>query len=268
MTEAPGDFSLGDLARARILVTNDDGIRAEGLAALEAIARQVSDDVVVCAPEQEQSGAGHSLTIHRPLRLREVEAQRYAIDGTPTDCVLVAVNHIFADKQPDLVLSGINHGPNMAEDVTYSGTVAAAMEATLLGVPAMALSIAVGEGGACDWETPRHYIPEILAKVARMGWPSEVLMNVNFPEVPHRDVAGLRVVPQGRQKKGDTIHERTDPRGRRYFWIGEANTLADQDRPCDVTALADGAVSLTPIHLDMTHTATLARLHDVFGRHP
>lgn len=267
MTDAPGDFVLGDLARARILVTNDDGINAEGLAALEAVARQVTDDVVVCAPEQEQSGAGHSLTIHRPLRLREVAANRFAIDGTPTDCVLVAINHIFADERPTLVLSGINHGPNMAEDVTYSGTVAAAMEATLLGVPAMAVSMALAAGTVCDWEAPRRYIPAILERICQGGWPAEVLMNVNFPARPGRDVTGLQVVPQGRQKKGDTIHERVDPRGRRYFWIGEANSLVDQEQACDVTAVADGAVSLTPIHLDMTHQATLARLHDVFGRH-
>ncbi|MEO1249678.1 MAG: 5'/3'-nucleotidase SurE, partial [Pseudomonadota bacterium] len=165
----------------RILLSNDDSIHAEGFGVLEAVARSLSDDVWVCAPESEQSGASHSLTLHRPLRLRKVDEKRYACDGTPTDCVLLAINHLMKDNPPDLVLSGVNHGCNIAEDVTYSGTIAAAMEATLLGVRAVALSQDYESGRPIDFAPARDWAAKVVERAIAVDWAPEVLVNVNFP---------------------------------------------------------------------------------------
>src|SRR5229473_1076171 len=162
-----------DLASCRILISNDDGIASPGLKVLEAIARDLSDEVWVVAPEQEQSGASHSLTTRRPLRMREVARRRYAVDGTPTDCVLIAVKRLLRDRLPDLVLSGINAGSNLGEDLTYSGTVAAAMEATLLGIPAMALSQDYRNGQDIPWQTSEAFAPEVIRRLLRLPWRSE-----------------------------------------------------------------------------------------------
>src|SRR4029077_13556724 len=188
-----------DYNKCRILISNDDGIGSPGIKVLEKVARELSNDVWVVAPEQEQSGASHSLTTRRPLRLHEVGTQRFMVDGTPTDCVLLAVKRLLRDRPPDLVLSGINGGSNVGEDLTYSGTVAAAMEATLLGIPAMALSQEYRDGRHPPWETGAAFAPEVIRRLWGEPWPDSTLYNINFPAVPPKRVKGFAVTSQGKR---------------------------------------------------------------------
>lgn len=260
MTKLPGN--------PRILLSNDDSIHATGFAVLERIAHALSDDVWVCAPEAEQSAASHSLTIHRPLRVRKVGEKRFAVDGTPTDCVLLGINHIMRDHKPDLVLSGVNHGRNIAEDVTYSGTIAAAMEATLLGIKAVALSQEFSESSGPEWSAAEAWGPEVVRRVVEVGWPKQVLINVNFPCVPPDEIDGVRVVRHGNRKIGDALDERTDPRGRRYFWIGTSRNEDEIPGDTDVSALMDNAISVTPIYMDLSHYPTIDTLSSAFDAEP
>lgn len=263
-----------DLSGTRILVSNDDGIHAPGLQVMERIARSLSDDVWVVAPETEQSAASHSLTIHRPLRVRRVDEAHYAVDGTPTDCVLLAINHILKDHRPTLVLSGVNQGSNIGEDVTYSGTIAAAMEATLLGVPAIAMSLHIpdngpdnggsGNGIAPHWDTAEHWGPEVVRKAVSVAWPRNVLLNVNFPAVAPSQVAGITVVRHGKRKIGDDLMERIDPRGRTYFWIGALRGQEDVTPDTDIAVVYGGAISVTPLFLNLTHHPTVETLKQAF----
>jgi 5'-nucleotidase len=255
---------LADLSSLRILISNDDGVAAPGIEVLERIARTLSDDVWVVAPEHEQSAAGHSLTIRRPLRIREIAPQHYAVDGTPTDAVLLGVNHIIPGKKPDLVLSGINRGSNLGEDVTYSGTVAAAMEATILGIPAIALSQFVTPPAPVRWDTAEHWSAEVIRRVLAVGWGRNVLMNVNFPDIPPAEVCGIEVTRQGKRKLGDAIIERADPRGDPYVWIG-AQRAEERGIPgTDIEAVLRGAVSVTPLCFDLTDRETMRALASVF----
>ena len=245
----------------RILLANDDGIFAPGLRVLERAARTLSDDVWIVAPESEQSAASHSLTLHQPLRLRRLSARRYAVNGTPTDCVYLAINRLMAELRPDLVLSGINRGSNVGEDVTYSGTIAAAMEATLLGVPAIAFSQVFEDGRPIKWKTAETWVPRVVAKLTKEGWPKQVLINVNIPDILPEAVKGIRVATQSLEEVGDLCVERVDPRGRPYYWVGMARAEAQPGRPgTDLRAINQGYVSVTPLHLDLTHHATLRRL--------
>lgn len=241
----------------RILISNDDGINAVGIKTLERIARTVSDDVWVVAPETNQSGAAHSLTLSRPLRVRRLGERHFAVDGTPTDCVLIALQRIIEDKPVDLVLSGINHGANLGEDVTYSGTVAAAMEATLFKVPAVAFSQVCESRQHIKWATAEHYAPRVIERLLTTPWPEDVLVNVNFPDLVAGEVAGIQVTTQGKRKIGDTLLERVDPRGEPYLWIGALRESAEPGEGTDLAAIASGFVSVTPVHLDMTHHASL-----------
>ncbi len=254
-----------DLSKARILVTNDDGVGAPGLAVLERIARSLSDDVWVVAPEVEQSGASHSLTMHRPLRLKELGERRYMVDGTPTDCVLLALNHLLADHRPDLVLSGVNHGSNMGEDVTYSGTIAAAMEATLLGVRAIAMSQRMERDMPVRWDTAERFGPEVVRRAVSMEWPRHVLVNVNYPDRPPESVTGMQVVRHGNRKIGDELVRRIDPRGRPYFWVGPVRGEKDVPEDTDIHVVTHGGISVTPIYLDLTHYACLEELKGAFA---
>lgn len=259
MLKAPGE-------KPRILVSNDDGINAPGLKVMEAIARGISDQVWVVAPEVNHSGAGHSLTIRRPLRTRRVSERHYAVDGTPTDCVLLALQNILQSEQIDLVLSGVNHGHNLAEDVTYSGTVAAAMEATLLQVPAIAFSQACHERHPVKWKTAEHWGPQIVRPLLAMEWPKDVLINVNFPNCVVPSVKGVQVTRQGKQKAGDELIERIDPRGEPYVWIGLSRDQVDHADGTDVAAVRDQWVSVTPIQLDMTHHPSFAKLTNLLSQ--
>lgn len=254
-----------DLVRTRILLSNDDGVHARGLALLERIARKLSDDVWVVAPEVEQSGSSHSLTLRRPLRIRRVADRRYSVDGTPSDSVLLGVKHILKDHPPDLVLSGINRGGNLGEDVTYSGTVAAAMEATLLGVPAIALSQNRSGSDRTRWSTAERHAEHVIRKLVSAGWPSGVLINVNFPDVAADDVAGIEVGVQGRRKLGDHLEERIDPVGRPYYWIGPLRREEPSRHGSDLAAIQRKAIAVTPLHLDLTHRSTTKRLRDAFA---
>ena len=191
-----------ELEQARILIANDDGIHASGIQVLERIAKTLTDDVWVVAPENEQSGAAHSLTIARPLRIRRRDERHFSVDGTPTDAVLLAVNQILKDRKPDLVLSGVNRGGNLGEDVTYSGTVAAAMEGTLLGIRSIALSQVPDPDGPTKWKTAEHFAPGIIKRLWSGTWPPSVLINVNFPDLPVEQVKGARV---GRRRKQEKV---------------------------------------------------------------
>jgi 5'-nucleotidase len=253
-----------DLAAARILVTNDDGIDAPGLKLLAKVARSLSRDVWVVAPEQEQSGASHSLTLSRPLRIRKLGPRRFAVDGTPTDCVLLAVNAIMRDARPSLVLSGINAGANLGEDVTYSGTVAAAMEATLLELPAIAFSQHYVDRRAIPWKTAEAHAAAVIRRLTAAPWPRNTLINVNFPAVAAAAVAGIAATRQGRRKIGDGVVERADPRGRPYYWIGPLRDEAPDMPGTDLNAVTEGKVSLSPIYLDLTNGPALADLRKVF----
>jgi 5'-nucleotidase len=253
---------LTDLTGARILISNDDGIHGPGLEVLERVAARLSDDVWTVVPETEQSGSGHSLTLHHPLRIRQAGERRFAVDGTPTDCVLLAVNHILRERRPHLVLSGVNRGANLGEDVTYSGTVAAAMEGTLLGIPSIALSQVFAAPDPVPWATAEAHAAAVISKVAAQGWASNVLINVNFPSVSPESVIGIEVTCQGTRKLGDDLIERHDPRGRPYIWIGAQRNAADARPGTDREAIARGAISVTPLCVDLTDGATLRHLKE------
>lgn len=264
------------LSNARILISNDDGIGAPGIKKLEKIAKGLGAEVWLVAPEVEQSGTGHSLTLRRPLRIRKIAARQFAVNGTPTDCILLAVNQIMAGLKPDLVLSGINRGSNLGEDMTYSGTIAAAMEATLLGLPAIALSQRIpweilnagNAGSATDrnhWSASEQYAAGVIRKLTRISWPRDVLMNVNFPERPAAQVTGIEITRQGRRKMGDEILEGRDPRGAPYYWIGNQKISPRYGKDTDLTAIEAGKVSVTPLSLDLTHQPMLRELRSLFG---
>lgn len=256
---------ISDLSSARILVSNDDGIHAPGIKVMERIARSLSRDVWVVAPESEQSAAGHSLTLRRPLRVRQVSRRRFAVDGTPTDAVLLGIKHVLKGRKPTLVLSGVNRGANLGEHVTYSGTVAAAMEATLLDVPAIAFSQHFHPDHPVKWSTAEHWAPEIIRRVVRTGWGRNTLINVNFPDVPHGQVAGIEIARQGRRKLEDEVSERLDPRGEPYIWIGG---LGNEEAPVpgtDIAAVHDGKVAVTPLCVDLTDRGGMAALEAVFA---
>src|SRR5215469_12970930 len=254
-----------DLGQGRILLTNDDGIEAQGLKILHRVARSICRDVWIVAPELEQSGASHSLTLHRPLRTRKLGPRRFAVDGTPTDCVLLALKNLIRDKRPTLVISGINGGANLGDDVTYSGTVAAAMEATLLGVPAIALSMTYRDRGKIQWATAERHAPEVIRRLVAQPWPKNTLINVNFPDLPPTEVKGIAVARQGRHKIGDQLMERTDPRGRPYYWIGPLRETDDSVDGTDIGEITKGRITLTPILLDLTNASALAALRRVFA---
>jgi 5'-nucleotidase len=262
----------------RILLTNDDGVNAAGLKLLEKIARAFSDDVWIVAPTEEQSGAGHSLTLSYPVRLRKLGERRFCVTGTPTDAVMMAIAWIMKESPPDLILSGINRGANLGEDVTYSGTVSAAMEGALAGIPSIALSQAYSREGMGDTPGKRRLAESDLFATAD-AWAEQVLgpllgtpmalrtlVNVNFPPLPPDEVKGVRVVRQGIRDYGRLrIVQRTDPRGFNYYWFGLAPVVQTPGHSTDLEALADGFVTVTPLHLDLTHESSVGELA---GRYP
>ena len=249
-----------DPSRARILVTNDDGIHAPGLKVLTHIARSLSKDVWVVAPETEQSAVAHSLTLRRPLRLRKLGPRRFSVDGTPTDCVLIAAHKVLAEHPPDLVLSGVNDGGNLAEDVTYSGTVAAAMEGALLGLRAVALSQVRPPSGPTRYGVAEQFAPAVLRDLAGSAWPKEVLMNINFPACAPEAVTGVVACRQGRRDVGTLVHDGQDPGGRPYLWIGNFQSDETRETKTDLAAIGQDAIAVTPLHLDLTHRATLKQI--------
>jgi 5'-nucleotidase len=252
----------------RILITNDDGIHAPGLAVCEEIARALSDEVWIVAPETDQSGVSHSLSLNDPLRLREVGERHFAIKGTPTDCVIMGVRHIL-DTPPDLILSGVNRGQNVAEDVSYSGTVAGAIEGTVLGVPSLALSQAYGPATRAKphWETARQHGPAIVRRVLAAGVPRDVLVNVNFPDCAPAEVAGIAVTSQGkRDQELLRIEARHDGRGNPYYWVGFSRKERQRPRDgTDLSALIARRISVTALRLDLTDEPFMTKLAGTFA---
>ena len=253
----------------RILLTNDDGIHAPGIAVLESIAAKLTDDVWAVAPAEEQSGAGHSLTLSRPIRLRRHGERKFSVSGTPTDAVMMALAHIMKDNPPDLILSGVNRGANLAEDVTYSGTVSAAMEGALAGVRSIALSQVYSKEGLGD-EVPfaaaEAWAERVLRPLMEAPFTAGTLVNVNFPAIAPEAVKGIRVCRQGIRDYGRLrIVERTDPRGYRYYWFGLAPTIETPGHVTDLEVIADGYIAVTPLYLDLTHEPGLDILSQSFG---
>ena len=252
----------------RILLTNDDGINARGLDLLENVARRFSDDIWLVAPTEEQSGAGHSLTLTQPVRVRRHDARRFSVTGTPTDAVMMALAYIMKDSPPDLILSGINRGANLAEDVTYSGTVSAAMEGALAGVRSIALSQSYsreGMGDTVPFAAAEAWAETVLAPLIGLEMAPGTLINVNFPALPAEQIKGIRVCRQGIRDYGRLrIVERTDPRGYDYFWFGLAPVVETPGHSTDLEVVADGYVSVTPLHLDLTHDPSLDGLRQRF----
>ena len=252
----------------RILITNDDGIEAPGLDVLQKIASDLSDDVWVVAPETDQSGAAHSLTLHEPLRLRKLSERVFAVKGTPTDCVIMGVRYILQDEAPALVLSGVNRGANLADDVTYSGTIAGAIEGTMLGIPSLAMSLAIDweDPKTVHWETPMAHGADLVRKLMDAGWPGDVLLNVNFPDREPGKVQGIRITEQGRRDQDYLrIEDRMDTRGNPYYWLGFKSRTLHPGKGTDLAAVRSGAISVTPLHLNLTHGETCRRLSTLLG---
>ncbi len=251
----------------RILLTNDDGIEAFGLKVLYDIASTLSDDIWVCAPLVEQSGKGRGITLHDPLRARRMGEKRFAVSGTPTDCVQIAVNDLM-DSPPDVLLSGVNRGFNLAQDVTLSGTVAGALQGMTLGIPSIALSqcLDFDVDIEAQWQSAQVYGAPVVSNLLAHGWPNDVVMNINFPDCAADDVTGVEVTKQGLRD----LHEmhavkRVDTRGRDYYWLdfhAYKQTLIDGT---DLKAVAENRISVTPLHLDLTHYETMHRLKKTLG---
>jgi 5'-nucleotidase len=251
----------------RILVTNDDGIHAPGLAVLERIAATLADDVVVVAPEYDQSGVAHSLSLNDPLRLRKISERRFAVKGTPTDCVIMAVRSIIKGSKPDLVLSGVNRGQNVADDITYSGTIAAAMEGSMLGIPSIALSQCYGPEGRdeIDWSSAELHAPALIKTLLAEGIDRDVLINVNFPACGAQEVTGVCVTVQGRRDlQMVRIEPRMDGRGNPYYWIAFDRDVAEPPPGTDLDALFNKRISVTPLKLDLTDEVSAARYAQIF----
>jgi len=248
----------------RILVTNDDGYHAPGLAVLEEIAAKLSDDIWVCAPSEEQSGAGHSLTLNRPVRLQKYAERRFAVTGTPTDSVMMALREVL-DNPPDLILSGVNRGANLADDITYSGTVSAAIEGALAGVRSIALSQVYGpKNNGTDaelFDAATKWGHKAIAPLLNAPFDERTLVNINFPACTSDDVKGIRIVRQGfHDYSRGSVVEGKDPRGQRYFWFGLHAIEHTLDHGTDLEAIDDGFIAVTPLQLDLTHHASLGSL--------
>ena len=255
----------------RILVTNDDGIHAPGLLSAEKIARALTDDVWVVAPETEQSGASHSLTLTLPLRLREIDKKRFAVTGTPTDCVMMACAHVMKDKPPTLILSGVNRGSNIADDVTYSGTIAGAMEGCALGIPSIAMSQSYGwtEGAEIPWACGEVQGPPLIRKLVELGWPEDVLININFPDVPPDEVKGIDIASQGkRDMQAAALERRVDARRNPYFWIGFKRARSNPPAGTDLHAIYNKRIAVTPLHLNLTEYKVLEAMQQKLGKIP
>lgn len=251
----------------KILVTNDDGVHAPGLQVAERIAKTLSSDIWVIAPETDQSGSAHSLTFSDPLRIREIDAKRFAVRGTPTDCVIMGLKVIIGER-PDLVISGVNRGQNIADDITYSGTVAGAMEGTLLGIRSIALSQAYNfhdNRRFVPWSVAETHAPPLIEKLIAMDMPEGTFLNVNFPNCPAGEVRGVAVAEQGKLLHGLFMEERRDGRGFPYFWMRFGRSPVEARDRTDIAVLRDGRIAVTPLKLDFTAHELKARLEDAIA---
>lgn len=252
----------------KILLTNDDGVHAPGLDVLEEIARHFSDDIWICAPDEEQSGMGHALTLTRPVRLRKHGERRFSVTGTPTDAVTMGLRKVMGGE-PDVILSGVNRGANLADDITYSGTVSAAIEGALAGIRSIALSQVTSKDGAATDDTfdaARRWGPKVLGPLLDTPLPKRTLVNVNFPALSGDAVKGIRAVRQGfHDYSRGTVVEGRDPRGFQYYWFGLQAIEHSLDHGTDLEAIDERYVSVTPLQLDLTHHASLGELGERFG---
>jgi 5'-nucleotidase len=242
-----------------ILLTNDDGIHAPGLKILYQHSRKLGKTIII-APEHDNSAASHSLTMNRPLRVRQLEEHFYAINGTPTDCVTIGINKILKQK-PDLVISGINPGPNLGDDVSYSGTVSAAIEATMLGIPSVAISLAT-ESEPLHYETAAALIVSLANIILEKGLPKDTLLNVNVPNTTLESIGGVAFTRRGRRLYDDAIKETYDPWGRKHYWIGGGTPSFDAGEDTDSAAISVNKISITPMHLDPTNYDALTFLRE------
>jgi len=237
-----------------ILISNDDGIRSEGIKKLASALRRVGT-VYVVAPDRERSAAGHSLTLHRPLRVEETGPRIYAIDGTPTDCISIAVNKLLPVR-PDIIVSGINKGGNLGEDITYSGTVSAAMEGTLMNIPSFAVSLFAREN--FDFTVAAAFSARLARFILKKGLPKDTLLNVNVPHV--KNIKGVKITKQGKRHFSDTVVEKLDPRGKKYYWIGGDMLRWEGGEETDFYAISKGHISITPLHLDLTNYSSMQEM--------
>jgi 5'-nucleotidase len=243
-----------------ILVSNDDGIHSAGLRALEEVLAPLGE-VYTVAPDREQSAVSHALTLHRPLRIEEVGPRRFVVDGTPTDCVNLAVKG-FLPMRPQLVVSGINKGANLGDDVTYSGTVSAAIEGSLLGIPSIAVSL-VTRGPIYHFGPAAEFAATLAAEVIAQGMPPDTLLNINVPDLPRQEIKGYLLTRQGKRHYAEQIEARIDPRGRKYYWIGGDDLGFDPTEGTDCVAVHEGYISVTPLHVDLTNYRALQELRDL-----
>jgi 5'-nucleotidase len=245
----------------KILLTNDDGVNARGISVLREIALQLSDDVWTCAPDTEQSAASRGVSLHNPVRLKKLDERIYSVSGTPTDAVIVGLKALMPDELPDLILSGVNRGQNLAEDVTFSGTVAGALQGMQMGIPSIALSLARGFQGAhsLPWETASAHGPATIRALLDRGWAENVVPNVNFPDAAPDDVKGLQYTRQGHRDFQMTgVDRRNHPRGGDYFWLTYGAKKSNPPQGTDLRAIYDGYISVTPLHTDLTHETSLS----------
>ncbi len=244
----------------RVLIVNDDGIDGPGIVLLEQIVRAVTDDVWVVAPDEERSGASQSISISQPIRYRQRDERHFAVRGTPADCALLGINEFCGERKPDILLSGINSGPNLAEDVLYSGTCAAAKEGALLGIPSVALSQMRSYAEPAKWETSERHLPGVIEALMAMEWPSGCFMNVNVPNVAPEAITGISVTRQGQRPPGGFLPiRRVDERTVPYFWVKICPQEGDLLEGTDLHAVANNRISITPMGLDLTmHQVTSA----------
>ena len=244
----------------KILLTNDDGVNAKGLSVLREIALQLSDDVWTCAPDTEQSATSRGVSLHNPVRLKKYDDRIYSVTGTPTDSVIVALEGLMPESKPELILSGINRGQNLAEDITFSGTVAGALQGMQMGVPSIALSLARGFQGATSlpWETALAHGPKLISDLLAKGWGKDVALNINIPDRAPDAVVGTQFTRVGKRDFQMTgVDRRPHPRGGEYFWMTYGAKLSDPPKGTDLRAIYDGYISVTPLHTDLTHEASL-----------
>jgi 5'-nucleotidase len=258
---------LNDPTLGRVLLTNDDGISAPGLAVLEEVAATLAREVWVVAPELDQSGTSHSITLHSPLRINPQGERRFSVLGTPGDCVAMALRHIMLDAPPDLILSGINRGANLGVETVFSGTVGAAMTGMLLGVPSIALSQMFSKRDAVPWDTSRRFAADVIRRLLAAGWQRDACLNVNFPPVSADEAGPLQVTRQGAGLIGSIdVIARTDPRGKDYHWLQFRRSGLQNAPDSETAVVAAGGISVTPLQFERTNDDAVTGLAAALAR--
>ena len=252
----------------RILITNDDGFHAKGISVLKKIALELTDDVWVCAPETEQSASSRSVSLHNPVRIKQYSKKSFSVSGTPTDSVIIALSEILNENKPDLLLSGVNRGQNLAEDVSFSGTIAAAFQGMQMGIPSIALSLARGFQGetSLPWDTAEMHGSKLISDLYNHGWNSHSILSINFPDVAAKSVKGIKITSQGsRDFQMSGVRKRSHPRGGDYYWLTYGAGRSDPPEGTDLRAIYDGYISITPLHTNLTSTSELKMLLKEFS---